>query len=130
MATHPLITNAADGDEPSAPIARDYAVIPAASPATSVEAIVFIDSRVPDIQDLLNGLAPHTAAFVIDAGRDGLEQIAGILGTLDAHDLKGVSLVGHGAAGEIALGSTMLTDATLADHSGALSAIGAALAPG
>ena len=41
--------------------------------------VVFIDSRVPDLQDLLNGLQPGEQAFVLDPSKDGIDQIADIL---------------------------------------------------
>jgi len=96
----------------------------------STQQIVFIDGRVPDIQDLLAGLEPGVQAFVLDSGSDGLQQIAAILAADDLTDLAGISIVSHGAAGELVLGSTTLTDGNLADHSAALSEIGAALGSG
>jgi lipopolysaccharide export system protein LptA len=95
----------------------------------STQQVIFIDSRVPDIQDLLAGLEPGAQAFVLDAGSDGLQQIADILAANNLSDLSSISIVSHGATGELALGSSLITDGTLADHSGALAAIGASLAP-
>src|ERR1700748_1345730 len=83
--------------------------------------IVFIDSRVPDIQDLLNGLQPGEQAFVIDASSDGIQQIADILAANNLTNLSAISIVSHGETGEVTLGSTMLTDGNLAAHFGALS---------
>jgi VCBS repeat-containing protein len=95
-----------------------------------IEQIAFIDSRVPDIQDLLDGLSPGEQAFVIDGNRDGLDQIASILEDNDLTGLSAISIVGHGAPGKIELGSTVVDDASLANDAAALSAIGASLAPG
>jgi Domain of unknown function (DUF4347) len=92
--------------------------------------VVFIDSNVPDIQDLLNGLKPGEKAFVIDAGSDGLSQIATILQSQHLTNLAGIEIVAHGASGQLDLGSTVLDDANLAGHAAALSTIGSALAPG
>jgi hypothetical protein len=92
--------------------------------------VVFIDSNVPDIQDLLNGLKPGENAFVIDANSDGLSQIVTILQTQHLANLSGIEIVAHGASGQLDLGSTVLNDADLAGHAAALSAIGSALAPG
>jgi Domain of unknown function (DUF4347)/Bacterial Ig-like domain len=92
--------------------------------------VVFIDSSVPDIQDLLNGLKPGEKAFVIDANSDGLSQIATILQSQHLSNLSGIEIVAHGASGQLDLGSTVLNDADLAGHAAALSTIGAALAPG
>ncbi len=96
----------------------------------SPQQVVFIDANVPDLQDLLGGLAPGVTAFVIDASSDGLAQIADILAADNLTNLSSISIVGHGAAGEIALGSTTLDAANLPSDSPALAQIGAALAPG
>jgi hypothetical protein len=92
--------------------------------------IVFIDSNVPDIQDLLRGLEPDEQAFVLDPSSDGLDQIADILAANNLTNLSSISIVSHGASGEIELGSSTITGANLATHSHALAEIGAALMPG
>ena len=91
---------------------------------------VFIDSSVPDLQDLLAGLAPGEAAFVLDPGSDGLEQIADLLAANKLTGLASISIVGHGSSGAIDLGSTALDDGDLSSHATALAQIGAALADG
>jgi Domain of unknown function (DUF4347)/SdrD B-like domain/Bacterial Ig domain len=92
--------------------------------------IVFIDSRVPDLQDLVEGVDPGTQVFVLDPSSDGIQQIADILAANNLDGLTSISIVGHGAAGQIDLGSTVLDDSDLSRHSAALAQIGAALAPG
>jgi hypothetical protein len=94
------------------------------------QSVVFVDANVPDLQDLLDGLAPGVEAFVIDPASDGLQQIAALLAANDLSDLSSISIVGHGAAGEIEVGSTMLDADDLASESAALAQIGSALAPG
>ena len=94
------------------------------------ESVVFINSNVPDLQDLLGGLAPGVEAFVIDPSSDGLAQMAAILAANDLSNLSSISIVGHGAAGEIQVGSTTLDAGDLSSESAALAQIGAALAPG
>ena len=94
------------------------------------QSVVFIDFNVPDLQDLLNGLAPGVEAFVIDPSSDGLAQIAAILASNDLTNLSSISIVGHGAAGQIQVGSTTLDAGDLSSDSAALAQIGAALAPG
>jgi microcystin-dependent protein len=90
---------------------------------------VFIDSRVSDIQDVLNGIASDEQAFIINDAGDGLAQIATILKTDGLSGLSSISIVGHGAPGEIVLGSTAITDASLSTDASALAGIGASLAP-
>jgi hypothetical protein len=91
--------------------------------------IVFIDSNVPDIADLFNGLAPGVQAFVLDPSTDGIQQIADILAANNLTDIASISIVSHGESGELELGSSFITDANLATHSNALAEIGASLAP-
>src|SRR5271167_4173884 len=86
----------------------------------SAQSVVFIDSRVPDIQDLLNGLQPGEQAFVIDPSTDGIQQIADILAANNLTDLSSISIVSHGESGELELGSSFVTDGNLAHSSGAL----------
>ncbi|WP_426608556.1 tail fiber protein [Bradyrhizobium sp. McL0616] len=96
----------------------------------SMGQVVFIDSRVADIQTLLSGLAPDEQAFVLNGSSDGLAQIATILKDNGLTGLSSISIVGHGAPGEIELGSSVIDDGDLAGDVGALSTIGAALSLG
>ena len=95
----------------------------------SADSIVFIDSRVANLQALLDGLQPGEQAFVIDSSSDGVQQIADILAANNITDVSSISIVGHGQSGELEIGSSLITDANLAGHSNALAEIGAALAP-
>jgi Hint domain/Domain of unknown function (DUF4347) len=92
--------------------------------------VVFIDATVPDLQDLLDGLAPGERAFVLDPSSDGMQQIAAILAANDLTDLSSISIVGHGSSGAIEVGDTTLDDADLSTYARELAAIGGALAPG
>ena len=56
---------------------------------TSTRAITFIDSRVPDLQALIDGAQPGEMVFVLAAGVDGVQQIADILG---ANNFVGLAL--------------------------------------
>jgi hypothetical protein len=100
---------------------------PGSSP---VHDVVFIDSQVPDLQDLLNGVKPGERVFVLNSNQDGLQQIAGILAANGLDNLSAISIVGHGLQGEFTIGSTDLTDASLASEASALAAIGKSLKPG
>jgi hypothetical protein len=96
----------------------------------NIQQAVFIDSRVPDIQDLIDGVQPGVQVFVLDPVSDGVQQIADLLAANDLHDLSSISIVSHGADGEVMLGSTNLSDGNLASYSRALAEIGTAVAPG
>jgi Domain of unknown function (DUF4347) len=117
-----------EGTDPNSallPLHTTHVIDPAA-----IQDVVFIDSRVPDIQDLLSGLESGEKAFVIDGNSDGLDQIAAILTSQHLTNLTGIQIIAHGAPGQLDVGSTVLNDADLASHAAPLSAIGAALAPG
>src|SRR5436190_13356498 len=88
--------------------------------------VVFVDSRVPDLTDLVEGVEPGTQVFVLDPSSDGIQQIADILAAGNFGGLASISIVGHGSAGEISLGATVLDDSELSCHSAALGQIGAA----
>src|SRR5262249_5741235 len=89
-----------------------------------------LHSQPPNTQTLLSGVHPCAPAFLHDPGSDGVHQIADILAANNLANLATISIVAHGSAGELVLGSTMLTDGTLADHSAALAEIGATLGSG
>ena len=97
--------------------------------ADSPQHVVFIDSRVPDVEDLLNGVQPGDPVFVLDPATDGVQQIADILAANNFTDLASVSVVSHGETGTLDLGSSVITDTNLAAHSKALAEIGSSLAP-
>ena len=69
--------------------------------------IIFIDTRVDDYQTLLNGIDPGAEAVLLDPTRDGIEQIAEILG--GRSNIDAIHLIAEGNAAELHLGTTFLT---------------------
>ena len=102
----------------------------AASTQPAPTQLVFIEANVPDLQDLLNGLAPGAQAVLLNPDQDGVQQIAGYLSSHNISNLAGIDLVAHGADGEVALGTATLSSASLPNYATQLAQIGAALAPG
>jgi len=92
----------------------------------SVPTVIFIDSRVAGYDELLGALPAGAEVHRIDAGSDGLAQMAAVLA--GRSDIGAVHIVSHGAAGEVRLGTTTLTADSIAAHAGELAGIGAALA--
>jgi len=91
-----------------------------------VSGIVFIDSRVKDLEQLLAGLAADVQAVVLDSERDGIAQIAAALQGVT--DLASLHIISHGSSGTFYLGSAVLTESSLAGYQSELAQIGASLA--
>ncbi|MET1117158.1 MAG: Ig-like domain-containing protein, partial [Comamonas sp.] len=87
--------------------------------------IIFVDSRVKDVETLLKGFPPNAQVFYLQAGEDGLAQMAEVLG--QQGDVGAVHVLGHGSEGQLWLGNTFMDSSTLAGHSDALAAIGRGL---
>ena len=68
-------------------------------------ALAIFDSRVDDLPQLLAGLRPGVTAHVLDPDRDGIEQISQLIQHRPPATL---TLVAHGAPGELQLGSVRL----------------------
>ncbi|MCH2393062.1 DUF4347 domain-containing protein [Oceanibaculum sp.] len=92
-----------------------------------MSSLIFVDSRVPQIETLLRHL-PHGALVSrIGAQEDALSHIAARLS--GAADITDLLLVAHGAPGTLYLGATPLTADLLDARADTLATIGAALAP-
>ncbi|MGV3680222.1 MAG: DUF4347 domain-containing protein, partial [Acidovorax sp.] len=84
--------------------------------------IIFVDSRVKDADTLLKGFPPGAQVVYLDAGKDGLAQMAAALG--ERGDVGAVHVLAHGSEGQLWLGTTFLDSGNLAGHGDALAAIG------
>ncbi|MFB2957497.1 putative Ig domain-containing protein [Aeromonas veronii] len=102
----------------------DAATAEAQPPAKEV---VFIDSTVPDHQQLAQGVKPGVEVVILDAGGDALTQIADWAANHTGYDA--VHLISHGAEGQIRLGNLTLTSANLASYATQLSTLGEVLNP-
>ncbi|MDT3778351.1 DUF4347 domain-containing protein [Nitrospira sp. MA-1] len=80
--------------------------------------IVFIDTRVEDYQALMKGIHPGAEVILLDAGRDGIEQIAEVLKGRSAIDA--IHLIVEGTEAELHLGTAFLTNDSISDHYAAL----------
>ena len=95
-----------------------------ASPVQRTE-IVFVESNVADYRTLIRDIDPALEIHVLDAGADGLAQIAQILAGRSGIDA--IHLISHGAEGVLQLGAVTLNDDTLQSRATALAVIGNAL---
>ncbi|MEG4317899.1 MULTISPECIES: DUF4347 domain-containing protein, partial [unclassified Microcoleus] len=76
--------------------------------------IVFIDAAVTDYQTLLDGVKFGVEAIIIDADRDGVEQISEVLA--NRTNIDSIHLVSHGEPGSLQLGKTRLSIDNLEDY--------------
>jgi predicted outer membrane repeat protein len=112
-------------DDPSpAPLAG------AGDGAETSREIVFLDAGVDDGATLLAELAagrddPFYRVVLLDAARDGVEQISEALAGLE--DIDAIHIISHGAAGQIQLGSGTLSTGSLDDYAGQLNDWGSTL---
>jgi hypothetical protein len=93
----------------------------------ALQGLVIIDSKVHDLQTLIQCIRPNYAIALLTPERDGVEQITEILAQY--HSLKSLHLVSHGQPGGIELGSTMLTSRSLETQAHTIMTWASALAP-
>ncbi len=92
--------------------------------------ILFIDSRTPDYLELLDDIQKRDGniayeIFILDSGRDGIEQVSDVLAQYDQIDA--VHFISHGTNGAVQLGSNWLSQENLAAYSSAIERWGSAL---
>ena len=76
---------------------------------------LIIDTSVDDYETLLSGVNPDAEVVLLDADRDGVEQIAEALAGREGFDA--IHIVSHGNQGELRLGNDSLTfDSMLGEH--------------
>ena len=103
-----------------------HALMAEATPATSPrQEVVFVDSQVANLAELLAGLSGNAEVVILDASKDGLQQMADYL--QGRSGLDAIHLLSHGADGTVQMGNVWLSSANLGEHSAALQSIGAAL---
>ncbi|MDQ6434273.1 FG-GAP-like repeat-containing protein [Mesorhizobium sp. LHD-90] len=89
------------------------------------EAWLFVDPRVADWELLTRDAPPTTRITVLDAGADGVTQIAAALRGVS--DLAAIHILSHGAEADIRIGANGLNTRNLPLYAGELAAIGASL---
>ena len=104
-------------------LALDAPALPLVQPSLN---IVFIDSAVKDIDVLVADIGPDAEIYIIAASTDGVEQIASVL--QGRVGIESLSIISHGRSGTLDLGSTKLTEASIAGrHADEMAIIRAAL---
>ena len=88
--------------------------------------IAFIDGAVDDIDVLIGEMGPGIDIYVLDSNSDGVEQMAAILN--GRTDISAIHIISHGRSGTLDLGSTKLTEASMASgHADEMAIIRASL---
>jgi len=87
--------------------------------------MVFIDSRVNDLDLLVSQFDAGTEYKVLDASYDGLLQME--MSLAGKSDYSSIQVISHGAAGAITIGSTLLNSNNLLQYQLQLDTIGHAL---
>ncbi len=90
--------------------------------------IVFIDSAVSDVEAILDSLPADSEVVYLDAGSDGLSQIASALAGRSGID--SLHVVSHGGPGLLKLGSTNVDLTTFGAHAADFNTIRASLSAG
>ncbi|MCG6575155.1 DUF4347 domain-containing protein [Pseudomonas sp. AF32] len=111
----PTADQPADSHAPQGQVDATQTAVPGKS-------VVFVDSRVKDAANLLEGVAPGTEVVQLDATKDGLQQIADYL---DTHQgVSSVQIIAHGNAGDLWLGNSYLSADNVQARSEVLAQIG------
>ena len=87
--------------------------------------IYFFDSRITDIETLIEALPSGSSYVILDSDKDGMRQIAAALAGKTGID--SIQLVSYGSSGTVMLGSTVLTASNLAKYRNELASIGSSL---
>ena len=120
----------AAGNTPANYAESDSDMQPDLMAAAGIRELVFVSENIADYQQLIADLQRAGGnriieVVVLDADRDGIEQVSEILG--DRADLAAVHFITHGAEGQILLGNSSLNSASLQQNSAAISSWGNAL---
>ncbi|AEG93382.1 Ig-like domain-containing protein [Ramlibacter tataouinensis] len=101
-------------------------VEPAPAPSGTSREIIFVDAAVQDVQPYLHGRTAEVV--VLDASRDGMEQIAEALE--GRSDITAIHILSHGSEGQLRLGTAVLDTGSMDRYADELQAIQGALAEG
>ncbi|MEJ2213853.1 MAG: DUF4347 domain-containing protein, partial [Gammaproteobacteria bacterium] len=89
------------------------------STANSPASIVFIDSRVKDVEQYIQDIPENTLIVELTADSDGIDQITETLSQYQ--EIESIHVLSHGDEAKLILGSTILDSQALADRSDDLS---------
>ena len=91
----------------------------------SISTLVFVDSNVAESQTFIDAVNPNTEVILLDANRDGIEQITEILANYN--NLDSIQIVSHGDTASLQLGNSSLNSNNFSSYQDRLSQWGDAL---
>jgi len=116
----------------------DAELIPAALSQGSTQSqerireVVFIDSRVPDQEILVDSILSKDSSaitiLIIDPDKDGIDQITEAL--FAYRDIEAIHIISHGQSGAIRLGDSLVNSETLTEKATTLKSWSSFLQPG
>ncbi|MFG6456458.1 DUF4347 domain-containing protein [Pelomonas nitida] len=124
-AAHADVAHAAPDTAHAADHSEASRIVIAPAVAEARHEIVFVDTRVPNYQKLVDAVAPGVDVVLLDTHSDGVQQIADALAT--RHDIDAVHIISHGDDGLLLLGSGPLFNGNVDRYTGQLATIGHAL---
>ncbi|MDY0327697.1 MAG: DUF4347 domain-containing protein [Arcobacteraceae bacterium] len=87
--------------------------------------IAFVDSNLPDYQNLVDGISSDIQVYIVDSNVNGLDFMADVLSTMQ--DVDALHILGHGSEGSITLGTATLNKDNLSQYNDILSSLGDSL---
>lgn len=73
--------------------------VPVASVADQPTSILFVDTKVEDYQSLIADVAVGTKVVILDANKDGTQQVADTLASYS--NLQRIQIISHGNVGSV-----------------------------
>ncbi len=124
-----LLTSSSPFDLTSSPVGSRPWFDSARSPIsqTSASRIIFIDSAIDAAQTLAKSVSEGTTVVLLDASKDGIDQISQVLAGYQ--NLESVSIASHGSSGSLTLGNSVLNLSTLSSYRDRLQSWATSLAP-
>src|SRR5579859_1121314 len=123
---HPSESHAAPASAARASVS--YADIPSLTPNPTAHEILFVDTRVVNWQSLASSVKSDVQVVLVDPAKDGIDQVTEALH--GRHDLTSIQFLTYGQPGQLELGSSTVTAASLSSHAAEVASWADHLAPG
>ncbi len=98
---------------------------PPAVTQAAINQVIFVEAAVNLDSQLKNADLSGVAVVVLDANRDGVQQITDVLSSYQ--NLSAIHIISHGAPGEVTLGTVVLSSSSLESYASDLAAWGRSL---